>query len=98
VHNSGALYLDDTSTIGLLGGNPAIMVWVSEPSLRISLTSSNTLVVSWPYPSTGWSLQQNSDLTTTTWLTPTNTVSNDGTRNFITAASSFERLFFRLKH
>jgi hypothetical protein len=98
VHNSGVLYLDDTSRIGVVIGNPAILVQVSEPSPRISLTRSNTIVVSWPYPCTGWSLQQNSDLTTTNWVTPTNTVANDGTNNFIIAPSSLGKLFFRLKH
>jgi len=94
VQNSGVLYLDNTSTIGILYGNPAI----SEPSPRISLTPSNTIVISWLYPSTGWSLQQNSDLATTNWVTPTNTVANDGTNNFIIAPRTLNKLFFRLKN
>jgi hypothetical protein len=97
VHNSSVLYQDDTSTIGVVIGNPAIIVQVSEPSPRISLTTSNTIVISWPYPSTSWSLQQNSELTTTNWVMTTNTVANDGTNNFISAAPSLNKLFFRLK-
>jgi hypothetical protein len=96
VQNSGTLYLYSSSEIDILDGNPAIII--QEPSPRISLTRSNTIVVAWPYPSTGWSLLQNSDLTTTNWVTPTNTVANDGTNNFIIAHPSSGKLFFRLKH
>ena len=97
VQNSRLLYLDDTSTVGMLDGNAANIVYVSEPSPRIWLTTSNTMLVSWPYPSTGWSLQQNSDLTSTNWVTPTNRVANDSTNNFIIAQPSLGKLFFRLQ-
>jgi hypothetical protein len=99
VANEGTLYLDSSSVIDILTGNPAIIVQGSgpSPSPLISLTRSNTIVVSWPYPSNGWSLQQNNDLRTTNWVTSTNTVANDGTNNFIIAAASLDQLFFRLK-
>ena len=65
--------------------------------LRIALTAPNTLVISWPYPSTGWNLQQNSNLTTTDWTAPPETVNNDGTNNFIVVSPASGNLFFRLK-
>src|SRR5436190_23908160 len=34
----------------------------SSPLLRIALTTTNTVIVAWPAPSTGFSLQQNSAL------------------------------------
>ena len=37
------------------------------PTLRIFLTSTNTAVIAWPAPSTGFHLQRNTDLTTTNW-------------------------------
>jgi hypothetical protein len=40
------------------------------PTLHISLTGTNTAVVAWP----GCVLQQNTDLTTTNWVTVTNTI------------------------
>lgn len=46
------------------------------PTLRISLTTTNTAVVTWP----GYILQQNTDLTTTGWVTvtsPFQAVSNE---------------------
>jgi hypothetical protein len=98
VQNSGTLYLDSSSEIDILDGNQATIVQgTSAPSPRIFPTRSNTVVVSWPYPSTGWSLQQNSDLTTTNWVAPTNAVANDGTNNFIIAQPSAGKLYFRLK-
>jgi uncharacterized delta-60 repeat protein len=65
-------------------------------SLRISFTATNTAVISWPYPSAGWSLQQNSDLRTTNWTATPQTVNNDGTNNFIIVSPHPGNLFFRL--
>jgi hypothetical protein len=56
----------------------------------------NSVKVSWPYPSTGWTLQQNSDLTTTSWSTSSG-IANDGTNNSLTIATPVGNLFFRLK-
>ncbi len=62
--------------------------------------SGNSLNISWPYwnnASLGWTLQQNSDLTTTNWTpVPTGGISNDGTNNFITITPTTGSLFFRL--
>jgi len=68
----------------------------SPVSLRISLTPAHTALISWPYPSAGWSLQQNSDLHTANWVTPPETISNNGTNNFITVDPPSGNLFFRL--
>ena len=65
-------------------------------SLQISLTTSNTLVISWPYPATGWSLEQSRDLSTTNWMTPPQAIANDGTNNFIIVGPPSGNLFFRL--
>ncbi len=37
------------------------------PALRIVLTGTNAVVIAWPAPSTGFTLQQNSDLSTSNW-------------------------------
>ena len=45
---------------------------LSSPAPRLSVTLSNlSVVISWPSPSTGFLLQQNTNLTTTNWVTPT---------------------------
>jgi serpin B len=64
------------------------------PQLTFGLTG-NKLKISWPYPSTGWALLQNSDLTTTNW-TPSSGIANDGTNNSITITPSSGSRFFRL--
>ena len=61
------------------------------PLLKIFLTSTNTAVVSWPAPSTGFSLQQNTDLSTTNWVGPVETV------NFIIVSPPTGKRFYRLK-
>ena len=66
------------------------------PTLTIS-HSGNTVSVSWPYPSTGWTLQQNPNLATASWST-SHGVHNDGTNNFITLPAPTGNLFYRLTH
>jgi hypothetical protein len=65
------------------------------PPLNIRLISSSTARVSWASPSTGFVLQENSDLRTTNWLLSTATVTDDGTIKFITITTSGSR-FYRL--
>jgi hypothetical protein len=42
------------------------------PPLSITLTTSNAVLISWPYPSTGFGLEQNGVLGTTNWVGVTN--------------------------
>ena len=80
------------------GCGPGFVAQIEVPEPRISLTTSNTAVISWPYPSTGWNLQQNSDLTTTNWVTPSEAVAYNGTNDFINVGRPPGNLFFRLSH
>ncbi len=66
------------------------------PTLTIA-HSGNTVKVSWSYPSTGWTLQQNLDLTAANW-SPSGGISDDGVNNFIILTSPAGNLFFRLQH
>ena len=68
----------------------------SPVSLKISLTPAKAALISWPYPSIGWNLQQNSSLQTANWVTPPETINNDGTNNFIIVNPPLGNLFFRL--
>jgi hypothetical protein len=65
------------------------------PLLTIT-RSGNSVKVSGPYPSTGWTLQQNPNLATTSW-SGSSGIANDGTNNFIIVAPPTGNLFFRLK-
>lgn len=66
------------------------------PWLKISMTTTDTAMVSWPYPATGWNLQQNRDLGTTNWTTPSEMISNDGTNNFIIVNPPTGNRYYRL--
>jgi hypothetical protein len=72
----------------------SVVQTIGSPTLTVT-HSGNNVIVSWPYPSTGWTLQQNPDLTTASWST-SGGISNDGTNNFITITSPTGNLFFRL--
>ncbi len=68
----------------------------SGPPLTVSRPASDTVVVSWPYPSTGWNLEQSTDLVSGPWISPSATIQNDGTNNFINISPAADNLFFRL--
>ncbi len=66
------------------------------PVLTIMLTSTTTAMVYWPSPSTGFNLQQNTNLATTNWLAVTNTVTDNGTIRFIIVNPPTGNRFYRL--
>jgi hypothetical protein len=66
------------------------------PLLSIILTTSNTAVVSWPSPSTGFVLQQNGNLNTANWTAPTETIQDNGTTKFIVVNPPSANRFYRL--
>jgi len=66
------------------------------PLLTITLTSPNTAMVWWPSPSTGFTLQQNTNLNTTNWVTSSESVTDDGTNKFIVVNPPSGRRFYRL--
>ncbi len=68
------------------------------PQLSILLTTTNTAIVSWPSSSSGWSLQENADLSTTNWTTPLENVSDDGTNKYIMVTPPGGNSFYRLYH
>jgi hypothetical protein len=68
----------------------------SAPTLAVTLTSTNTALVSWPSPSTGWNLQQNTNLATMNWITPPESVNDDGTNKSIVVNPPAGNMFYRL--
>jgi hypothetical protein len=67
------------------------------PALAITRTATNSVIISWPSPSTGWTLQQNGDLNTTHWAEEPTTPSDDGNTKSVTVAPPVGNRFYRLK-
>jgi hypothetical protein len=69
------------------------------PSLSISRTATNTVAVSWPSPSTGFTLQQNTDgIATLNWSNALATPSDDGTTKTVILDPPTGSPFYRLFH
>lgn len=67
------------------------------PALTITMTTTNTAQVYWPSPSTGFNLQVNSNLTSTGWVTPSETVTDNGTIKYIIVNPPTGNRYYRLK-
>ena len=68
------------------------------PVLNIKLTTTNTAMVYWSSPSTGYNLQVNTNLATTNWVAPAETVNDNGTIKFIIVNPPAGKKFYRLKN
>jgi hypothetical protein len=55
------------------------------------------VVVFWPSPSTGFALYQNTNLNTTNWVSPPETIADDGTNRFIIVNPPTGNRFYRLQ-
>jgi len=74
---------------------PAAPIYVVQPPPRLSLQSiSNQVLISWAASTTGFTLEQNTDLPFTTWSTVTNVT---GT-NQLTLTPAADRNFYRLRY
>jgi len=66
------------------------------PTLQISLTATNTAVLSWAVPSLAFVLQESSDLGATNWVAVTNVANTLGRRNKIVIPLGQSNRFYRL--
>ena len=105
---SGSIGQPDANAQPLIGGNFSVVggFWSlfsvvqtpGTPLLTIRLTSTNTAMVSWPSPSTGFNLQQNTNLGTPIWSAPPEIVTDNGTIKFIIVNPPAGNRFYRLIH
>ena len=102
---SGTIGQPDANPLALTGGHFSLVggFWSlfavptpGAPLLTIRLTTTNTAVVSWPSPSTGFILQQNADLDTTNWVAAPQAVTDNGTSRFINVNPPTGNRFYRL--
>ena len=90
--SAGHLYVGDTFNDTIRMG------WIAAvPNLKIVLTATNSVVVSWPNLG-GYTLQSNPDLTTTNWTGYGGAVTTINGTNSVTISPPSGKLFFRLKN
>ena len=77
--------------------SPIFEVTLSPAPLSIALSNAN-VVVSWPSPPGSFGLQQNSDLTTTNWITVTNVPVAMNGQNQVVLPSGSSNQFYRLQY
>jgi hypothetical protein len=68
------------------------------PFLTITLTPTNTAMVYWQSPSIGFELLQNTNLTTTNWVTPAQTIIDNGTIKYIIVNPPTGNRYYRLRN
>jgi hypothetical protein len=68
------------------------------PVLSINFTTTNTAMVYWTSPATGYNLQVNTNLATTNWATPAEGVTDNGTIKFIIVNPPTGNRYYRLKN
>src|SRR5665647_3730838 len=66
------------------------------PVLSIKLTTTNTAMVYWPSPSTGFILEVNTNLATANWVTNSQSVTDNGTIKYIIVNPPTGKGFYRL--
>jgi hypothetical protein len=64
--------------------------------LSIKLTTTNTAQVYWPSPSAGYTLQVSTNLSTSNWVTPAESVTDNGTIKYILVNPPAGNRFYRL--
>ena len=75
----------------------AVVQTPGAPTLRVTLTTTNTVLLSWPSPSTGFTLQQNTNsLASVNWSNASATIQDKGTIKSIIVNPSSANRFYRL--
>jgi hypothetical protein len=93
-HMSGGSYTLDGGFWSLV----AAVQTPGAPLLTITHTATNSVIVSWPSPSSGFVLQQNGNVGNPNgWSAFGGTVSDNGTTRSVTISPPAGNLFFRLK-
>jgi hypothetical protein len=105
IQSLGRFAINDSGEIVFVAGlsnGDAVLVRATpgvpvRPLLRVFVTATNSAIVAWPAPSTGFRLQQNTNLSTTNWVYVTNKANVVGSeKQVIFSPPPAERSFYRL--
>ena len=67
------------------------------PQLAVAISGKN-VTISWPSPSTGFTLEENPTLNPATWSAVQQTITDNGTTKSITLSSPAGNKFYRLRY
>src|SRR5262245_48273292 len=91
---SGGTYTVDGGFWGII----AAIQTPGAPTLRVVRTTTNTVVLAWPAPSTGFSLQQNAAVNNAaTWGGVSNTITVVGSENQVIISPPVRNRYYRLR-
>src|ERR1043166_2743756 len=93
-HMSGGSYTLDGGFWGII----APVQTPNAPSHRVAVTQTNTVLIAWPAPSTGFVLQQNQTLSPGNWTTVTNSPATVGDEQQVIISPPAGNNFYRLQH
>jgi hypothetical protein len=93
--DAGPYILTVSNALGVTT-SPPMLLNIERPTLAIQVTTTNTVIVSWPGPSTGFTLQVNTNLSSGNWQLPTETIINTGAARFIIVDPPIANRFYRL--
>jgi len=91
---SGGTYTLDGGFWGIV----AAVQTPGSPLLRVELTATNTVLITWPAPSTGFALQENPDLNMVNWTGVTNVPAVAGGEKQVIISPPDGSRFYRLKY
>ena len=96
-NNLYAKFRSDEATTGQLPMLTVVYTVPPPPSLVIRHPTANTVLISWPSSSAGFTLQQNvNGLSSLSWSNVTDTIQDDGTNRTLTINSPGGTRFYRL--
>jgi len=103
----GSIGQHDAGPVAMTGGNYSLTggFWAlyavqmaGAPLLSVTLTTTNTVLISWPNPSSGFTLQGNSALGNPGWMDVTNSFTIVGGQKQVIVAPPVGNQFYRLKN
>ncbi len=82
---------------GFLSAIAAAPSTPSSPQVSVSVLGKN-VIISWPSPSTGFTLQENTSLNPATWQAVQQTIHDNGTTVSLILTAPAGNMFYRLKY
>jgi hypothetical protein len=97
--DAGAMSGGSYTVQGGFWGVIAAVQTLGAPLLSVFRTTTNTVAVTWPSPSTGWTLQQNANsVSSVNWSNVVSGILDDGTTKMLVVNPPAGNRFYRLRN